>query len=100
MNISFDIYRPGSSPSHVSFHLCRTADLSKSLSQLIVSIFILSQHFFLINFARWKSVGLPQYCLYRNSLTLTKLIYMTFKVYDHDKVLFLNFYDPNLHYLA
>ena len=30
----------------------------KKLSQLIVSIFILSQYFFSIDFARWKSVGL------------------------------------------
>ena len=31
----------------------------KNFSQFIVSIFIFSQYFFSIDFARWKSVGLP-----------------------------------------
>ena len=34
-------------------------DLSKSFSQLIVSIFTFSQYFFSTDFAQWKSVGLP-----------------------------------------
>ena len=34
------------------------SEFIKKLSQLIVSIFILSQYFFSIDFARWKSVGL------------------------------------------
>ena len=39
-------------------YLC-SVDQSKSFSQLVVSIFIFSPYFFSIDFARWKSVGLP-----------------------------------------
>ena len=46
--------------SHVILHYLRSADLSKSFSELIVSIFIFSQYFFSIDFVQWKSVGLPR----------------------------------------
>ena len=43
----------------IILHYLWSADLSTSFSQLIVSIFIFPQHFFSIDFAQWKSVGLP-----------------------------------------
>ena len=50
-------------------YLC-LADLSKSFSQLIASIFTFSQFIFSIDFARWKSAGFTPLFLCRDSLTL------------------------------
>ena len=44
--------------------------VSKSLSQLMKSIFIFFSIFFSVSFAQWISVGLPPHCLDRDSLTL------------------------------
>ena len=41
------------------FHYLWSANLSKSFSQMIMSIFIFSQYFFSIDFSGWESVGLP-----------------------------------------
>ena len=68
--------------SHGILHSLWSADLSKSFSQLIVSIFtFLNQYFlpififfsiiFTIDFARRKSVGLPHIAYIIDSLTLS-----------------------------
>ena len=59
---------------YIRHYLC-LANLSKSFSQLIVSIFIFSQHCFLIDFGRWKSVWLTRPTYYRDSSTLRDIFY-------------------------
>ena len=57
--------------SHCVLHYLSSVDLSKSFSQLIVTIFIFSQIFH--NFFRVKKCSVTQYCLYRDSLTLRNI---------------------------
>ena len=45
--------------SHDILHYLWSADLSKKIYQLTVSIFIFLSIFFSIDFAWWKRVGLP-----------------------------------------
>ena len=79
--------------SHGILHYLWLADLSKSFFQPILSIFtVLNQYFlvniylfsiaFLIDFARWKSLGLPHnpHCLYHDSLTLMFDVVVSWKV--------------------
>ena len=56
--------------SHGILYYLYSANLSKSFSQLIESIFIFSQYLFSIDFDRCKNVGFTPHCLYRDSLTL------------------------------
>ena len=59
---------------HSILHYLWSVYLSKSFSQLIVSINIyLFSIYFPINIAQWKSAGLPPHCLYRDSLNLKSL---------------------------
>ena len=62
--------------SHDIMHYLWSADLSKSFSQLIVSIDCVNTHLFPIFFNRFywvEKCGLPPHCLYRDSLILTNL---------------------------
>ena len=60
--------------SHRILHYLCSADLSKSFTQLIVSIFIFPQYFFSIECARWKKLFSID-CVNTNLFSLFFLIY-------------------------